>query len=140
MAMVPVWLSIFIGFSVSVIQMFLMFLLKEMRYKYNAKAYYPPYGGYQELITGEDPTQLKIVVRDDNEKSESFSLRVPDSIFDLVVYKYLKHGDFYDGGGFQTAKSAWNFQHNPMALWEVCLLYTSPSPRDLSTSRMPSSA
>ena len=25
-------------------------------------------------------------------------------------------------------------------LLEVCLLYTSPSPRDLSTSRMPSSA
>jgi len=25
-------------------------------------------------------------------------------------------------------------------LWEVCLLYTSPSPRDLSTARMPSSA
>ena len=24
--------------------------------------------------------------------------------------------------------------------FEVCLLYTSPSPRDLSTSRMPSSA
>jgi len=26
------------------------------------------------------------------------------------------------------------------ALYEICLLYTSPSPRDLSTSRMPSSA
>ena len=26
------------------------------------------------------------------------------------------------------------------ALFYVCLLYTSPSPRDLSTSRMPSSA
>ena len=26
------------------------------------------------------------------------------------------------------------------AVTEVCLLYTSPSPRDLSTSRMPSSA
>ena len=25
-------------------------------------------------------------------------------------------------------------------LWQTCLLYTSPSPRDLSTSRMPSSA
>ena len=24
--------------------------------------------------------------------------------------------------------------------WATCLLYTSPSPRDLSTSRMPSSA
>ena len=29
---------------------------------------------------------------------------------------------------------------NPMALLYLCLLYTSPSPRDLSTSRMPSSA
>ena len=27
-----------------------------------------------------------------------------------------------------------------LALYESCLLYTSPSPRDLSTSRMPSSA
>ena len=27
-----------------------------------------------------------------------------------------------------------------MDLVEICLLYTSPSPRDLSTSRMPSSA
>ena len=26
------------------------------------------------------------------------------------------------------------------ALYALCLLYTSPSPRDLSTSRMPSSA
>ena len=26
------------------------------------------------------------------------------------------------------------------ALWEVCLLYTSPSPRDRQKSRMPSSA
>ena len=30
-------------------------------------------------------------------------------------------------------------QDNPL-LREPCLLYTSPSPRDLSTSRMPSSA
>ena len=27
-----------------------------------------------------------------------------------------------------------------VATYEACLLYTSPSPRDLSTSRMPSSA
>ena len=27
-----------------------------------------------------------------------------------------------------------------LGMWLVCLLYTSPSPRDLSTSRMPSSA
>ena len=29
---------------------------------------------------------------------------------------------------------------NTAALARTCLLYTSPSPRDLSTSRMPSSA
>ena len=29
---------------------------------------------------------------------------------------------------------------DPVVLYGSCLLYTSPSPRDLSTSRMPSSA
>ena len=42
------------------------------------------------------------------------------------------------GGEVDVAKAvaAWNLQ----AQVEACLLYTSPSPRDLSTSRMPSSA
>ena len=90
-----------------------------MTYEYNPKARYAPFGKHQELITGSDLTQLSIVVKDDNEKSESFSIKVPDSVFDLEIYKYLKDGDFYDGGGFQTAKSAYNFQHDPMKLWEV---------------------
>ena len=30
--------------------------------------------------------------------------------------------------------------HNDLDVSDICLLYTSPSPRDLSTSRMPSSA
>ena len=35
----------------------------------------------------------------------------------------------------------WDFWFSKgSALSELCLLYTSPSPRDLSTSRMPSSA
>ena len=33
-----------------------------------------------------------------------------------------------------------NLGANPEMLQQRCLLYTSPSPRDLSTSRMPSSA
>ena len=44
--------------------------------------------------------------------------------------------------------SHWRVSHDPVRLQglsdmrrpETCLLYTSPSPRDLSTSRMPSSA
>ena len=78
------------------------------------------------LITGEDLTQLKIVVRDDNEKSESFSIKVPDSIFDLGVYKYLKDGDpFVTSEGYHSARSSYNFQHNPMALWEVQLNFAT---------------
>ena len=30
--------------------------------------------------------------------------------------------------------------NDPAEAYEACLLYTSPSPRDLSTARMPSSA
>ena len=42
-----------------------------------------------------------------------------------------KGGDF---GG------TWYWNRYPGAQCDTCLLYTSPSPRDLSTSRMPSSA
>ena len=93
-----------------------------MSYEFNKQAHYAPYGKHQELITGEDLTQLKIVVLDDNENSESFSIKVPDSIFDLGVYKYLKDGDpFVTSEGYHSARSAYNFQHEPMALWEVQL-------------------
>ena len=106
--------------------MFRMFLLEEMSYEYNAKAHYAPYGKHEGLITGEDLTQLKIVVRGDNEKSESFSIKVPDSIFDLGVYKYLKDGDpFVTSEGYHSARSSYNFQHNPMALWEVQLNFAT---------------
>ena len=93
-----------------------------MAYEFNKKAHYAPYGKHQELITGKDLTQLKIVVKDDNEKSESFSIKVPDSIFDLGLYKYLIDGDpFVTSEGYHSVRSAYNFQHEPMALWEVQL-------------------
>ena len=97
-----------------------------MTYSYNPKAHYAPFGKHQEVITGEDLTQLKIVVRDDNENSESFSIKVPDSIFDLGVYKYLKDGDpFVTSEGYHSARSAYNFQHEPMALWETQLNFAT---------------
>ena len=37
-------------------------------------------------------------------------------------------------------KAIFGVEPNEHALYLDCLLYTSPSPRDLSTSRMPSSA
>ena len=40
-------------------------------------------------------------------------------------------------GSYLTSKE---MPHDVDAVYWLCLLYTSPSPRDLSTSRMPSSA
>ena len=48
-------------------------------------------------------------------------------------------------GGFELARARWTFVSGNYTLatnqkYTVCLLYTSPSPRDRSVSRMPSSA
>ena len=92
-----------------------------MSYELNEEEHYAAHGKHEELITGKDLTQLSIVVREDNKKSESFALKLSDLIFDLGLYRYLKDGDFYDAGGFRSTKSSYNFQHEPMRLWEVQL-------------------
>ena len=53
------------------------------------------------------------------------------SVFDVMKFAYLK-----------VLEECFNFETGPPIdiSFGVCLLYTSPSPRDLSTSRMPSSA
>ena len=53
------------------------------------------------------------------------------------------HNTIYVGGGEKTVRGNVSYGYG---IWKTqdagktCLLYTSPSPRDLSTSRMPSSA
>eukprot|EP00831_Metopus_contortus_P009914 TRINITY_DN13830_c0_g1_i1.p3 TRINITY_DN13830_c0_g1~~TRINITY_DN13830_c0_g1_i1.p3 ORF type:complete len:106 (-),score=25.15 TRINITY_DN13830_c0_g1_i1:121-438(-) len=57
-----------------------------------------------------------------------------------------KEGKYYlcefnpEKGGEMKKKAEKSLLANPQYLINSCLLYTSPSPRDLSTSRMPSSA
>ena len=57
-------------------------------------------------------------------------------------YRVCYNGRFYEAGSpFQIRdEDADTMQKHGTVLHEPCLLYTSPSPRDLSTSRMPSSA
>ena len=54
---------------------------------------------------------------------------------------YLRKSDFGSPDSSTTFTfSAW-IKRTTVDAWSIiCLLYTSPSPRDLSTSRMPSSA
>ena len=55
----------------------------------------------------------------------------------LHAEKMIKEGaDILDVGGESTRPGHVQITDEE----EICLLYTSPSPRDLSTSRMPSSA
>ena len=61
-----------------------------------------------------------------------------------ILEKYYQPGEFNDG----RQKMAWMPQNAKLILnptsgapgFNVCLLYTSPSPRDVEESRMPSSA
>ena len=51
---------------------------------------------------------------------------------DVLAEQFYRLGNrFFNENQIQAAELAWT---------KACLLYTSPSPRDLSTSRMPSSA
>ena len=65
-------------------------------------------------------------------------LAIISSLF-FLVYKNLNFGIDFKGGTLIEIK-----EDEDLSIAEIrnqfCLLYTSPSPRDLSTSRMPSSA
>ena len=61
----------------------------------------------------------------------------------LNLFSQMTSGKFKDGERTLRAKidmSHPNLNMRDPVMYRICLLYTSPSPRDLSTSRMPSSA
>ena len=64
------------------------------------------------------------------------SFELTDDTAAAIGIEYLNINDmFFSGAGIENFTFLWfGLGINP------CLLYTSPSPRDLSTSRMPSSA
>ena len=92
-----------------------------MSYEYNSKAHYAPSGGFKEEMTGRDLSELHIVVQDDNQTSAGFDINLEGSLFSASTYRYMNHGDFYDAGGFQSARSAYNMQHDPLKLWDTQL-------------------
>ena len=61
---------------------------------------------------------------------------VPEAREDARMLKFLQA---CSDNGVAVERSK-KIKKNPQAIVSSCLLYTSPSPRDLSTSRMPSSA
>ena len=65
----------------------------------------------------------------------------------IIILGYAVHSNTVDSEYYmyETSNSEQNMEliqleENSSEWYFTCLLYTSPSPRDLSTSRMPSSA
>ena len=61
------------------------------------------------------------------------------SVKAAVIYELLMLTDFNDATGIEHDNTV-RFQYGGEAVGNNCLLYTSPSPRDATLSRMPSSA
>ena len=71
----------------------------------------------------------------DREKSLGFHLNISAGTSIRFEPGESKHVELVEFGGTKTI-----YGFSGMVSGKFCLLYTSPSPRDLSTSRMPSSA
>jgi len=85
-----------------------------------------------------------VAVGEDQDAAEAVGVNVPRIKRDIyLISAFLTGlaGTFYvqySTSSIQIPPSTSTSQWKPR--WSPCLLYTSPSPRDLSTSRMPSSA
>ena len=108
---------------------------------------------YEFRLGEADHCRLELIVRRYQLLQERFNLQVveydngvtyspaPAGTLADVAY-FGGDGNIEDAGVYlytNEAASAGNPPSDP-TYWTPCLLYTSPSPRDLSTSRMPSSA
>ena len=74
----------------------------------------------QTLLRGRGSNIIKII-------SLGLSLTMSILLFSRVAYE-------------QSFDTCYKDYDNLYQIWSVCLLYTSPSPRDYAASRMPSSA
>ncbi len=121
---------------------------------------------FEDYLSKDDPAVAAMDRAEDRYGKQTFfmvSVVAPDTIFKTETLEKIvaMRKEFEDIPGVKEAKGPINSQvivgtensllvgpaapnkevpKTPEAMAEYCLLYTSPSPRDLSTSRMPSSA
>ena len=83
--------------------------------------------------------RVEMVHRDDVADAIKSSVDTPEAVGNVFN---IAGGSTWRLAGKDYVEDFFNFMGAPveMAVYRDCLLYTSPSPRDLSTSRMPSSA
>ena len=91
-----------------------------------------------------DITESRLSLRDDLEKKWSSKILTSNDIQAALhqIFTNVRLKSFVEirGAVKEPDNAAKNAPTKKAARYTFCLLYTSPSPRDLSTSRMPSSA
>ena len=97
---------------------------------------------FNEKCLDKNESTITFVLSDDHEES-IFRKVIEDNSLNNLNLKitnldYLVKTLGLRGNGLNGIKLPRNLHTN--GKYSICLLYTSPSPRDLSTSRMPSSA
>ena len=110
-------------------------------------------GGYKVAMIARDKKRLKSL-EDELEDSKGYSCELRNQEYlnstvdniikdfgypDVFIHNAVRgtRGNFLE---FTSEELQSNFDINVLALHRICLLYTSPSPRDKRQSRMPSSA
>ena len=92
------------------------------------------------------PQDIRLVVADMDGTLLDERSRIPDGFWPMLAQLKRRGVEFVPASGRQYATLRNMFADKAAEILDggelsyICLLYTSPSPRDLSTSRMPSSA
>jgi len=94
-----------------------------------------------------DPTQFQLAVIQDSAHGKAAQLNLEGTATAAKAYHIGSHTSTFEAGFYirnaHKFDDSYEIDHcpiDPTTVPMTCLLYTSPSPRDLSTSRMPSSA
>ena len=109
---------------------YLLILFKRFLNDQNEKAQAIKRGGEVQFVPVDAEDYCPIRAGEVSSPEAQFDRRWALSVLEAVIEKLRK--EYHDEGKEELFSSLEGFLS--------CLLYTSPSPRDLSTSRMPSSA
>ena len=83
-------------------------------------------------------TVKKILINEHNEgrRIDNFLISIFSTVPKSKIYNIIRKGEVR----VNSSRKKPNYKLKLNDLIRICLLYTSPSPRDLAVSRMPSSA
>ena len=96
--------------------------------------------GFGRGSAGRSKNKINVEIRTVNSRFFEFKVRgiILEPTIERTVKEYI--GSSLERGNVHLLIEYGNLKNNQSMIFNNCLLYTSPSPRDATLSRMPSSA